>query len=123
MIVCNLFKSVYTVENLSGLQFSQLPDAPHFFAVRAMRAVEFDAERRKTRFTTLCQFCGQYESVVGARPAFLKIGSVVEEREFVRTDLEFGSGDEKHPLLICGKTAAEAISDAELKGLDVKPIE
>lgn len=123
LIVSDLFKSVYTVENLSGLQFRQLPDDPQFFAVHALRAVEFDAERRKTRFVKLCQFCGQYDSVAGATPVFLKTGSEVGEREFVRTDLEFGGGDEKHPLLICGKTASKAISNAKLKGLDLKPIE
>jgi ribosomal protein S14 len=123
LISSELFKSVYTVSNLSGLEFRQLPDDTQFFAIHATRAIEFDAERRKTRFINPCQSCGRYESVVGATPVFLKAGSEVDEREFVRTDLEFGSGDEKHPLLICGKAAAKAICDAKLKGLDLIPIE
>lgn len=123
VIVSEMFKSVYAANNLSGLEFRQLPDDTPFFAIHATRAVEFDAERRKTRFIKPCQECGRHESVVGATPVFLKSGSEVDEREFVRTDLEFGSGDEKHPLLICGKAAAKAIRDAKLKGLDLKPID
>ena len=123
LISSELFRSVYTANNLSGLEFRRLPDDTQFFAIHATRAIEFDAERRKTRFIKPCQYCGRYESVVGATPVFLRAGSEVDEREFVRTDLEFGSGDEKHPLLICGKAAAKAICDAKLKGLDLIPIE
>ena len=123
LIGSDKFKSVYLANNLSGLEFRELPDDPQFFAVHATRAVEFDSERRKTRFIKPCQCCGRYESVVGATPVFLKSGTEVGEREFVRTDIEFGSGDEKHPLLICGNTAARVLCDAKLKGPDWIPID
>ena len=123
LIVSEMFKSVYTSNILSGLIFRQLPDDPRFFAVNAVRAVEFDAERRRTRFIKPCAECGRYESVVGATPVFLKAGSNVKGPEFVRTDLEFGSGDEKHPILICGQVAAKALFDAKLKGMDLIPID
>jgi hypothetical protein len=118
-ISSDLFRSVYAENNLSGLKFRRLPDDPKFFAIHATRTIEFDAGRRRTRFINHCQYCGRYESVVGATPVFLKTGSEVDEREFVRTDLEFGSGDEKHPLIICGQAAATVICDAKLKGLDL----
>ncbi len=117
VIVSQMFKSIYTAKNLSGLVFRQLPDDNHFFAVHAGRAVRFDHERRKTRLINRCSQCGRYESVVGATPIFLVAGSEVDASEFVFTDLEFGTGDGKHPLLICGSTAAEALSSAKLKGL------
>lgn len=119
LIVSERFKLIYAENELSGLEFRQLPDDSPFFSVLAARAVEFDAERRKTEFTSHCSQCGCYESVVGATPVFLKAGCLVGSLEFVRTDLEFGSGDGKHPLLLCGQSAAKAISDAKLKGLDL----
>ncbi|MFM7158957.1 MAG: hypothetical protein ACKO3P_01135 [Planctomycetaceae bacterium] len=123
MIASELFRSMYTSNKLSGLKIRRLPDDPDFFAIHATKAIEFDAGRRQTRFIKPCQSCGRYESVVGATPVFLKTGSEVSEREFVRTDLEFGIGDEKHPLLICGRSAENAIWEAKPKGLDLIPID
>ena len=122
-LVSQRFKTVYESSNLSGLVFRQLPDDPAFFAIRAMRSVEFDAERRKTRFINPCRKCGRFESVVGATPVYLKAGSEIGLREFVHTDLEFGSNDEKGPLLLCGAFAAEALEKAGLKGLDLDAIQ
>jgi hypothetical protein len=122
-IATHRFKSIYHSHDLSGLVFRQLPDDRDFFAINALKVVEFDAERRMTRFINPCPQCGHYESVVGATPVFLKEGSDFEPKEFVRTDLEFGSIDEKHPLLICGEFAAKTLSDAKLKGLDLSPID
>jgi len=123
MVVSGGFKAAYEENGLSGLVFRQLPDDPSFFSVQATRVVAFDAERRKTRFIKPCPVCGHFESVIGATPVFLKAGNAIGEREFVRTDLEFASGDEKHPLLLCGDAAAKALSSAKLKGLDLVAIE
>lgn len=121
-VVSERFKMVYEENNLSGLVFRQLPDDSAFFAIYPSRAVEFDAQRRKTRFIKPCPQCGHFESVVGATPVYLKVGVEIGERQFVRTDLEFGSLDEKHPLLLCGEYAAHALSKAMLKGLDLIPV-
>jgi hypothetical protein len=119
LVVSQRFKSCYEISGLSGLVFRQLPDDPEFFAVHASRSVEFDADRRKTQFIKRCHKCGCYESVVGATPVYLKPGVEIGGPEFVRTDLEFGSRDEKHPLLLCGEIAAKAASRTDLKGLDL----
>ena len=123
VVVSLRFKTICENAGLSGLTFQQLPNDPTFFAIRAKRAVAFDAERRKTRFINPCSKCGRFETVVGATPVFLKTGSRIGNREFVRTDLEFASGDEKHPLLLCGEVAAKSLSEAKLKGLDLCQID
>jgi hypothetical protein len=120
--VSGRFKLSYESARLSGLDFHQLPDDPEFFAITAVRMVRCDSGRRKTDFIDRCPRCGRFESVVGATPVYLKDGTAIGETEFVRTDLEFGSGDEKHPLLLCGDGAAKALSKAKLKGLDFIPI-
>ncbi len=118
-VVSGRFKYVYEETELTGLVFRQLPDDPSFFSIRASRAVAFDAERRGTRFEKRCAICGHFDSVIGATPPFLKAGAAVPEREFVRTDLEFASDDEKSPLLICGEVAARSLTAAKLNGLDI----
>jgi hypothetical protein len=54
-LVSERFKAACESSNLSGLVFRQLPDDPAFYAILALRSVEFDAERRKTRFINPCQ--------------------------------------------------------------------
>ena len=122
-VVSERFKSVFVEQNLRGLTFRSLSNSPSFYAVWATRVVEFDAERRGTRFENRCDVCGQHESVVGATPVYLKQGTNIEHDEFVRTDLEFASNDEKHPLLLCGDAAAAVLRRSKLKGLDLTPAE
>ena len=122
VVVSQRFISAYESSHLYGLVFRQLPDDPEFFAVQATRIVEFDAPRRGTRFVKQCPTCGRYESIVGATPVYLKNGQSVAGDEFVRTDLEFGSNDEKNPLLLCGKVAEESMLKFKLKGVGLCPL-
>ena len=117
--VSRRFRSVYDENALFGLVFQGLPDDSAFEAIQATRFVEFDAAKRDTRFINQCEMCGIYESVVGATPVYLKEGLRIDPKEIVRTDLEFGSGDEKHPLILCGEKVAEVLMSARMKGLDV----
>lgn len=123
IIVSYRFRSLYESAGLIGLAFEDLPNDSGFFAIQAVRSVEYDAERRGTRFVKQCEQCGTYESVVGATPVYLKGTATVETNEFVRTDLEFGSEDEKAPLLLCGEFAATELQNGNLKGLELERIE
>jgi hypothetical protein len=103
-------------QKLKGLRFHALGGA--FSALLATRRVAFDTVARRTRFEGKCDTCGQYDAVTGATPAFLCPPVEIAPDEFVWTDVEFGSRDEKHPLLICGVAAGTALRRAKLKGLD-----
>lgn len=118
-VVSQRFKDVVETESLSGLVFRPLPDDPGFYAILAEPVVMFDAERRGTTFKNQCPVCGRYEEVIGATPVYLKEGETVPARGFARTDLEFASGDGKHPLLLCGMEAGRVLKNAGLKGLDL----
>ncbi len=122
LVVSDKFKSVCESNHISGLNFRTLQSEPSFFAPYALRFVEFDTNRRKTEFINCCPQCGHFESVIGATPVFLAPGSKVGATEFVRTNLEFGSGDGKSPVLICGESAAMALNCGHLKGLNLVPI-
>ena len=121
-IVSPRFRSLYEIEKLSGLTFANLASDPDFFAIRPIRSVPFDAKKRGTRFLKLCTDCGIYESVVGATPVFLKGDPHIDSSEIVRTDLEFGTGDEKSPVLLCGELAAAVLNESGLRGIDLIPI-
>lgn len=121
-VVSQRFIDTYEQASLVGLVFRQLPDDPAFFAIQAKRIVQYDSDRRKTKFAKQCPVCGKYESVTGATPVFLKPKQTIDDLEFVRTDIEFGSDDEKSPLILCGKQAGKALSQARIKGLELVPI-
>jgi len=122
MIGSHRLKEVIQSHGLTGLRFIALPDDSVFFQIQATDVVAFDAERRGTRFERQCSVCGHFESVVGATPVYLKPGSRIPDRGFVRTDIEFGSGDEKSPLILCGPFAGKVLKDAKLKGLDLAEV-
>ena len=119
VIISEIFQITYGSNALTGLTFTRLPDDPTFYSIRAVDLVKYDAERRGTRFENQCVVCGRFESVVGATPVCLRPGSKIPDYGFVRTDLEFASGDAKSPLLICGESAGKILNSAKLKGLDL----
>ena len=121
-VVSRRFREFYEIEELSGLSFTDLASDPDFFAIRPTRSVPFDAKKRGTRFLKLCAECGIYESVVGATPVFLKDDAHIDNSEIVRTDLEFGTNDEKGPKLLCGERAAAVLNESGLRGIDLTPI-
>jgi hypothetical protein len=87
------------------------------FAAMPRRTVQFDARKRGTQFENQCSTCGQYETVVGATPVFLADASSLGSTDIARTDLEFGSGDEKCPMILLGIEAARRLNGCRLKGL------
>jgi hypothetical protein len=101
--------------------FVDLPAEPGFFAVVPQVAVEFDSERRGTRFEDLCSACGRHGSVAGATPAFLLLAEPLPDA-IARTDVEFGSGDERHPLLLVSPDLASRLVAAALTGVELSPV-
>ena len=79
--------------------------------------VEFDYIRRKTRFEGTCDQCGGYSSVAGAHPAFLKASEPVGSG-FFRTDIAFGSGKAKFPLIIIGSEWKKLLASEKFRGID-----
>ena len=70
----------------------------------AEEIIEFDVERRKTRFEAYRQCCKKYHSVAGASPGFLKAPERLYGSQAFKTDIEFGSGDEKSSRIVIPRT-------------------
>jgi len=79
--------------------------------------LEFDYIRRKTKFEKTCEQCGGYRDIVGATPAFLKNHKPVEAG-FFRTDLAFGSGKSKSPLILLSSEWKKLLVSQKFKGID-----
>jgi len=106
----------------SGARFAGLPAEPGYYVVEVDAIVRFDAQRRRTRFDKLCVECGRYFGVSGATPVFLLPGEIVPTGKLVRTDLEFGTGDEQHPIVIAGASLARHLEESALSGLSLRAI-
>lgn len=105
-----------------GVSFVRLPGDDGFFWLRPDRVVAFDAEWRQTRFEKPCNACGAFYDVVGATPARLREVSEPLLDGFYRTDIEFGSGPEQHPLVIVGTRTVEALRTERFSGLDFQEV-
>lgn len=112
----------FAVENaqIPGMDFRQLQE--QYFAARPTRTVPFDVGRRATKFGKRCDFCGQHAFVIGATPVFLMPGAGVGPKECVRTDLEFGTGDNKAPVVLFGDDAVQKLKKTKLRGLCFLPV-
>ena len=117
MVVGERFRCEYESSGWEGLEFRST-GSPEWSWIRSPRRVCVDTVRRKTRLLEKCESCGIFGQVAGATPPFVK--ESVESNSFVWTDVEFGSGDEKHPLLLCGDAIGESLRRSKFKGLDIE---
>lgn len=79
--------------------FRRLPEEKDFFHLTPNRIVSFDVVRRKTSQSGWCDSCQLFAQTAGATPAFLKNG-IGEQGHIFRTDVMFGSNNERSPLLL-----------------------
>lgn len=116
------FRQFCEKQDYQGVAFDTLPNDQEFFILRLSNLVPFDAERRETRFEDPCPKCKAFYSVVGATPAFLRgITDPIKEGLF-RSDLEFASGPEQHPLIFVGTETAEKLKEQRFQKYDLKAV-
>jgi len=121
LIVSDQFRAA--INDFAGASFVPLPSQPGWSLLLAGPQVTFDSDRRKTRFTEFCEECRRFTSVAGATPVFLVDPVIPLPDEVMRTDVEFGTGDELHALVLVGPGVADRLRREHLAGLDLAPIE
>jgi hypothetical protein len=119
-IVSKAFKEFCEKNEYRWIKFGEFENDPNHFHLILRRVVKFDAVRRKTRFEHLCPHCGNYESIVGVKPAYLLVNEPLGDG-FYRSDLLFASGNEKHPLTFVGIQTRAKLKLSGLKGLEFAP--
>lgn len=102
-------KNVIDRHATGNFDFVQVNGKPVTYAFFFHDSVAFDAHRTGTRFLDRCERCGNFESIVGVRPGFLKPDQEIGPFSVCRTDLVFASGREKGPLLVVGEELAKIL--------------
>lgn len=114
-IVSAKFKKFCEENNYHNIVFFQLPQDPDFYFFIAEEKLSFDFQKAKTVFNKYCNTCKMYNEIGGATP-FLKNLNEPLKDGFFRSDLLFGSGNERSPLIFVGVDTYEKIIRAKLKG-------
>lgn len=85
------------------------------YYVRPKLSVPFNALSRGTRFVDHCEVCGCYKSIVGATPAHLAVQDL-NEKCFLKSDMTFGSYEEKAALNVVGLETAKEMQAQGFSG-------
>ncbi len=123
LIVSKMFKNVCIENNIEGIEFIDLPGEPEFFHIKSNKILQFDYEKRKTRFLNKCNTCGIYEAVAGVTPIYLKNVNDKLSIGFYRTDIEFGDKTCFSPQLIIDISTYKLLKKHKFRGFDCSKIE
>jgi hypothetical protein len=121
-IVSLTFKEFCKKNKYSNIIFKELPREEKFYQFIVENELEFDYTRRETKLINYCESCGFYENVIGSIPTFLKDIINPLDDGFYRSDLLFGSRNEKSPLIIISPFTKELLDNEKLKGVEYKEI-
>jgi hypothetical protein len=116
-IVSDRFKVFCEENQFTGLEFIRLPADNSFYVFRVHNIIEYDSVSRGVEFIKFNKEYNSYEEVIGATPVHLKSKELIPEGNIYRTDLFFGSGIRKGPLLLVGIKTKELIESGPLKDI------
>lgn len=122
-IASEKFKEFLDHIEVQDMDLIQVNEKPPLYDFQPRRIIPYDVECGPPRFENRCPTCGQYESVIGPTYSCLKGITAPIETGIYRTDLEFASNREKHPLIIAGVQTAELIKKERMRGLVLNPID
>ncbi len=63
---------IFRFQYENDVEWVRLKNFPNFYTFLPHRSVEFDSDRRQTRFEKQCKICGFYESVTRGYASILK---------------------------------------------------
>jgi hypothetical protein len=121
-IATEAFRNYCLERDPDGLEFVRVNAAPELYVMSAKRIVEFDAQKRRTKFIRPCDVCGRFTEVIGASPGFLRNVDTPLDCRFYRSDLEFGSRRNKHPVLLVGPELRYGLEKHKFKSMYFHPV-
>jgi hypothetical protein len=121
LVVSENFVKIFKLDGASrDVLFKVFRNVPKMYYILPNRILKCDPAKRNTRFERPCPICGSFESIIGATPAFLR-GTDLPEKGFFRTDLAFGSGRRKFPLIIVDEETARSFKARRVTGFALQP--
>lgn len=118
-IVSRRFRDFCQSQRWEGMDFVTLPADDAFFVLRLSSVLPFNARRREK----LCPACGKFYDVIGPEPAFVRGSTAPIEDGFFRSDLEFASGHEQHPIIIVGIHTAKTLKTQRFQKYVLEAVE
>ena len=116
-IVSERFKYLCEQNKFKNLEFNQLPNDSNFYLLKVHNALEFDTVARRTEYIKFSKEFNGYVEIIGATPVCLKSKQPVPEGTIYRTDIFFGTGVRKSPVLMVGIKTKELLHSWKLKGI------
>ena len=113
------FKELIEREGIEGAEFVALVNEPEYFVLSVKLIAKFDVGRRECKAENYCSHCDSYESFIGATPAYLKEAL---PNDICRSDVVFGSGNEKSPLLFISSGFADLLKREKLTGIRLEKV-
>ena len=122
-IVSKRFRDFCRKHRWEGMTFVPLPADKDFFVLRLSKVLPFDSKRGETRFEDPCPTCGEYYNVIMEGPVYLRGVTEPIQDGFFRSDLEFASGPEQHPLILVGLGTAEKLRKQKFQKFNLEEVE
>lgn len=122
-LVSTRFREFCQKQGYDGVTFVPLPADTGYFVLRLANVLPFDSLRRRTRFEDPCPTCGGFYNVIGATPVCLRGVTEPIQDGLFRSDVEFASGPEQHPLILAGVGTAEKLRKQGFLKLDLVEVE
>jgi hypothetical protein len=117
IIVSERFKNLCEENSFGNLEFIPLPADSNFYLFRVNNILEFDREKGLIKCEKFSKEYNKYQWVHGGSPVCLKNKQPVPEGTIYRTDVFFGAGIRKSPVLMIGIKTKELIESWKLKGI------
>ncbi|MDH7459699.1 hypothetical protein QEG73_00370 [Chitinophagaceae bacterium 26-R-25] len=121
LLVSDRFKQFCIDNKYTSVSFIEIPNYPTKHLMTVSNITDFDSARRETKFLEFSPECNEYNEVVGATPVCLTIDSPLTDN-FFRTNIEFGRGYAKGPIILVGVETAIKLKAQKLKGLYLEKI-
>ena len=121
-IVSSRFRDIALTLQEDPEIFAPLLAESGFFHLVPSRIVVFDLNRRETRQSGFCQECGLFSQTACATPVML-VDEFPAGGHIFRTDVLFGSYNERGPLIIVSAVFSAALKKARLTGFHTDPIQ
>jgi hypothetical protein len=119
MIVSLRFKEFCDRNGYDNLRFIELERSFGFFQMCVTNNV---VPYKATLKEKLCDKCGQYEEIIGPSIDEQKVHEPLKD-QFYQSDLWFGSGNAKSPVLIVGEATKERLKKEKFKNIVFNKIE
>lgn len=122
MIVGDAARAVMIAAGCQPEDFVPLKSRRAQYLLWPQRVLSADTEAASTRFGRCCEVCGQPVHITGTEPHAVRGVRAPLAPGAYRSDLGFGSGPEKAPIIYVSTDVGSALREAKLRYFELYPL-